>query len=508
MSTAAVELRGVSKQFGGVHALSAVDVRIRRGTVHALVGENGAGKSTLGKIVSGVHRPDAGEVLIDGEVVDLRSPRVALGHGVATIAQELSLLRDRSVLDNVLLGVEPNRFGVLRTRAARARFDELIARTGFGVEPDRIVGELRTAEQRVVEILRAVARDARVVVMDEPTAALFAEEARHLIETIKALRARGTTVVYVTHALEDVLECSDDVTVLGDGRVVDSVPAAGQTPTSLMTMMLGREVETAFPPRPAPESRGEVVLSLRGVSTAHVDDVTFDVRAGEIVGLAGLVGSGRTEVARAVFGADRLTSGTVEVRGRPVPPGSPATAIRAGIGMVPESRKTQGLLLDFPVVENITLPHLDRVSRMGVVAPAREDSLTAPLVESLDVRGLREGTRRQIPRNLSGGNQQKVMFAKWLLGEPQVLIVDEPTQGVDMGAKLAIYALLRRLTADGLAILMVSSEIEEIVGMSDRVLVMRGGRVVEELQGDEIAEERVMAAAFGTAVTTGSGGMG
>jgi simple sugar transport system ATP-binding protein/ribose transport system ATP-binding protein len=491
-----LELAGVAKRFGGVQALEGIDLEIGAGEIHALVGENGAGKSTLGKIIAGVHPADDGELRVDGRAVSYHSPRAALGDGLTMIAQEISLVPQRSVIENVFLGRESRRGGFVSTRRLRRRWSALEERTGFGIPPDALAGQLRLADQQKVEILRAIAREARLIVFDEPTAALAADESERLFQIIRTLREQGTAVVYVSHFLEEVLALVDRVTVLKDGRLIRTGAAADETPAKLVTAMLGRSLDLTFPDKRFPEPGAPAMLTVRGLSSAAlVDDVSFEVRAGEIVALAGLVGSGRSEVARAIFGADKRTAGEILLAGEPVAVRSPREAIRKGIALLPESRKDQGLIMGRTVRENVTLPHLEEVSRGASVNLGRERRATQAIIDDLDVRGAAGAP----VWTLSGGNQQKTMFAKWLLRPPKVLICDEPTRGVDVGAKLGIYELLARLAASGMAVLVISSEQEEVLGLAHRVLVMRGGRLVAELDGATATEEELMNAAFAAA---------
>jgi ABC-type sugar transport system ATPase subunit len=491
-----IEVRDAAKQFGGVRALDGVSVEIAPGSVHGLVGENGAGKSTLAKVIGGVLAPDAGELLVDGQAVRFRSPREALAAGIATIAQEIALVPGRSVLENVFLGIEPRRLGVVDRRALRRRFAALNERTGFGLDADVRVGALRTAEQQKVEIVRAIARDARLILMDEPTASLTGDETERLLTVVRALAAAGTAVVLVSHHLDEVLAVCERVTVMRDGHVVRSGPAGNETAQSLVTAMVGRAVDMTYPPKRPAADGAPVVLEARALSRAlAVSDVSLDVRAGEIVGLAGLVGSGRSEVARLIAGADRADAGEIRLDGAPVRLRHPRDAARRGIAMVPESRKEEGLLMMRSIRENATLATLPRFSRGGVVERQKERRYAQGLFERLDVRA--PGTSARVG-SLSGGNQQKVLFAKWLAIEPRMLIADEPTRGIDVAAKREIHGLIAELAAGGMGVLLISSEIEEVLGLAHRVLVMRGGRVVEELAGDEATEERVMRAAFAT----------
>jgi rhamnose transport system ATP-binding protein len=489
-----VEARGISKRFGGVQALDDVSITILAGEVHGLVGENGAGKSTLAKVIGGVHRPDAGELLVDGQPVSFHAPRDALDSGIATIAQEIALVPARTVLENVLLGIESNSAGVVRTRELRKRFDELNERTGFGLDPLAVVRTLRTAEQQKVEILRAIAREARLLLMDEPTAALTRDETDRLLDTVRALAAGGTAIVLVSHYLEEVLSVCDTVTSMRNGRLVRTAPASEETPEKLVSAMIGRDMSLEFPAKVQPPADAPVVLEVRGLTRGRdLQDVSLTVRAGEIVGLAGLVGSGRTEVARAIFGADHLDSGEIVFEGKPVTVKSPRQAARLGIAMLPESRKEQGLFMIRPVRENISIVDVRAISRIGVVERRNEGRRTGALADELDVR---TSSQEAMVTTLSGGNQQKVLFAKWLFRRPKLLIADEPTRGVDVGAKRQIYELLIGLAEEGMAILLISSEIEEVLGLSHRVLVMRTGRIVEEFVGDAATDEAVMTAAF------------
>jgi len=492
----AVEARGISKRYGGARALDDVSVSVAAGEIHALVGENGAGKSTLGKIVAGAVAADVGTILCDGEAVTFRSPRDAIRHGIALIHQELALAPAMSVQDNVFLGMELGRAGLVDRKAQRERLGELMARIGFEHDPSVRVETLRVADQQKAEILRALVRDARLIVMDEPTAALTRIEADRLLEITRDLRDEGVTVIYVSHILGDVLALADTVTVLKDGRHVKTSPAASETPDSLVTAMLGRSMDLVFPERVAPPSDRRVVLSVRDLSRPPAfADVSFDIRAGEIVGLAGLVGSGRTEIARAIFGAD-AANGTVEVDGRELRRRSPGAGIRRGIAMLPESRKEQGLVMMRPVTENVTIAHLDAVTKMGVLQMRRERRLVGEVLKDVDARA----ASHSMPVSaLSGGNQQKTAIAKWLVKTPKVLLADEPTRGIDVGAKRAIYELIAELARGGLGVLLISSELEEVLGLAHRILVLRSGRIVAELDGATADEEMVMRAAFGGA---------
>jgi simple sugar transport system ATP-binding protein/ribose transport system ATP-binding protein len=488
-----VELAGVSKHFGAVRALDAVSLSIARGSIHALVGENGAGKSTLGKIVAGVLAPDEGQLLLDGEEVVLRSPREALERGVATIAQELNVVGQLSVEDNVFLGAEPRGGGFVARRALRRRYEQLARDAGFDLPATALAGRLPPAEQQKVEILRALSRDAALIVMDEPTASLGAEETAKLHEIVRSLARSGRTVLLVSHFLREVLALADEVTVLRDGRVVRTSPAAEETEESLIHAMLGRPLTAAFPPKRVAAADAPAVLTVRDLHAPRVEGVSFAVRAGEIVALAGLVGAGRTELARAIFGAERPTAGSVELASGEPLSGGPRARLRAGVAMIPESRKDDGLLLGRSVNENVSLASLAGVSRYGFVRRGAERRRTREALDRWTVRAESPGSPVS---SLSGGNQQKLLFARMLLCGPRVLVADEPTRGVDVGARRAIYDLLASLADEGLGVLLISSELEEVLGLAHRVLVMRAGRIVGELAGEQMTESAVLGAAF------------
>jgi simple sugar transport system ATP-binding protein/ribose transport system ATP-binding protein len=464
--------------------------------VHALVGENGAGKSTLGRIVAGALAPDGGRIRLDGREVSFRSPREALDHGVAAIAQEPSIVPHLTVAQNVFLGAEPRNAGFIRRRRLDHAYAALAESAGFDLPGGMSAGRLRTSEQQKVEILRALSRDAQLIVMDEPTAALGAQETQHLHEIVLRLARAGRTIVLISHFLGEVLELADDVTVLRDGRLVKTAPTADETEASLVEAMLGRSLTSTFPTKNVPADNAPVVLSVRGLSAPGVEAATFDLRAGEILGLAGLVGAGRTELARAIFGAARIASGEV-VLGTGTPLGrNPRRSLRAGLALIPESRKDDGLLFLRSSLENATLSRLGALSTAGVVRRRRERRAGREVLERCGVRGASFSAPVSA---LSGGNQQKVLLARVLLCRPDVVIADEPTRGVDVGAKRAIYDFLTGLADEGLGVLLISSELEEVIGLSHRVLVMRRGRLVSELAGEAITEDAILAAAFADA---------
>ena len=485
-----LRMEGIRKEFPPVVALSDVTFSVRRGTVCALCGENGAGKSTLMKILAGVHAPDAGRIVLDGAERRFAGPADALAAGISMLYQELDLAGDLAVFENVFLGREIVR-GPLRRVDEEAEIRvvrELAERHGFPLDPLEPVSSLSAAQCQLVELLKAIHGGARLVVMDEPTSALSEAEAVRLFRIVRDLRASGVSVVYISHRLEEVLALADDVCVLRDGAVVFSAPAAGLDPATLVRHMVGREISQYYPPRPdAPP--GPVLFEARGLTTARVHDVSFAVREGEIVGLAGLVGAGRSETAEAIFGVDPLLSGEMLLGGRPLRVRGPADAIAAGVGYLTEDRARTGLCAGLPCSWNVALPNYPRLGMRFAVSPEREREAAANLGARMH---LKWGGPDAPASSLSGGNQQKLLVARWLLADSRLLVVDEPTRGIDVGAKAEIYALLRELAAAGKGILLISSELPELLGLSDRVLVMRGGRIAGELAGGDATPEAVM----------------
>ena len=476
-----------------MRALRDVSLTVEEGSIHGWVGQNGAGKSTLGRILGGEIRPDSGEIIVGGEAIAPRSPRDALHLGIVAVQQELTLVPQLSVLDNVFLGIESaSPLGLNRPEMTQT-YEGVAGQLGVAIAPTTRVGSLSVAQQQQIEIIRAIVRDARLIVFDEPTAALTGDQSRLLHETMRTLQSRGTTLVYVSHLLDDVLDVCETITVLRDGSVVRSTPADSETTESLIEAMLGRSLSRSFPVRQG-AAADEVVLRVENLSNPPLlRDLTLEVRAGEIVGLGGLVGSGRSEACRAIFGADRR-SGDIFVDSQLVQIRSPAQAIKNGIAMLPEDRKALGLHLARPVRENISLPHLRRFSRRGHLNRRSEIRATSEMLARL---GVRADAREAAAMTLSGGNQQRVLFAKWLLETPRILIADEPTRGIDVGAKRAIYELLLNLADNGIGILVVSSEFEELLGLCDRVVVLHQGVRAAELSRTELTEERLMNAAFG-----------
>jgi ABC-type sugar transport system ATPase subunit len=489
----AVRLVGISKRYSGTKAVDDVSLDVVAGTVHALVGANGAGKSTLGKIIGGVIRPDDGRMFVADREVKYTEPREARRDGIAVIAQELALVPYLSAMENIYLGIEPRRSGFVARRRLRQRYDELVAPWGFQLDRDAQVGALRSADKQKVEILRAVACDAQVIVMDEPTSSLTHVETERLHTMIRRLREGGKTIVYVSHFLDEVLDLADTVTVMRSGRLVRTAPAAQETEAGLVAGMFGEAADAEHFAKPK-GSEAPIALEVTGLRRRGVlHDVSLSVRAGEIVGLAGLVGSGRTELARAISGADPIDGGTIRVDGVDRRIRSPADAMNAGIAFLPESRKEDGLFMELTLAANTTFADMGVVSRLGILQRATERAKTRALLHSLSVDPPAPSAR---VANLSGGNQQKVLFARWLFRNPRVLILDEPTRGVDVAARAAIHRLINDLAREGAAVLLISSELEEVIGLAHRVLVMRRGAITEEFAADPPLGD-VMQATFG-----------
>nr|MCW2728999.1 sugar transporter ATP-binding protein [Aeromicrobium sp.] len=492
MATPLLEMRGIVKEFPGVRALDGVDLVVRAGEVHCLLGQNGAGKSTLIKVLAGAHGVDDGTILWEGEPVTFADPQAALRTGVATIYQELDLVDGLSVADNVFLGHESSRGGFTRNADMNRSARELLKTLGHPeIRPTREVGSLSAAGKQIVSMARALSRDAKVIVMDEPSAVLDPDEVKGLFRVVDDLRAAGTAIIYISHRLEEIRRIGDRLTVLKDGRTVAGDLPAKDTPTSeLITLMTGRTVSSVFPRRTTPLPAADPLLSVSGLGRAgEFADVSFDVRPGEIIGLAGLVGAGRSEIVETVFGARRAGHGTVTVDGHKLRNGAVDAAVAAGVGLCPEERKSQGLILDDAVYRNISLASLGRFSRYGVSTEGAERSAAREAARSVDVR---PDAPDRVIRTLSGGNQQKVVLARWLLRGCKVLLLDEPTRGVDVGARAEIYALVRQLADSGVAIVVVSSDIEEVLGLSDRVLVIADGAVVHDGPSDAIDASGVL----------------
>ncbi|MET9379262.1 sugar ABC transporter ATP-binding protein [Streptomyces sp. NPDC003035] len=486
-------MSAITKSFPGVRALDGVDLEVAPGEVHCLLGQNGAGKSTLIKVLAGAHQPDGGRITWRGAPVHLRSPIAAMRLGIATIYQELDLVEGLSVAENVHLGHEPTTAGfVVHGRAARASTSVLLERLGHPeIDPARLVGELSAAQRQIVSMARALSHDVRLIVMDEPSAALDPDEVDNLFRIVADLTADGVAVVYISHRLEEIRRIGDRVTVLKDGRAVAGGLPAASTPTrDIVALMTGRNVEYVFPPRPAEPSAAAPVLQVQGLSReGEFDPVDLELRPGEIVGLAGLVGSGRSEILETIYGARKATAGRVVVDGRTLRPGSVRDAVRAGLGLAPEERKAQGLLMLESVTRNVSVSTLARFSRAGWIDRHAEREAARTATRELSLRPDDPDARI---RTLSGGNQQKAVLARWLLRGCRVLLLDEPTRGVDVGARAELYAVIRRLADDGLAVLLVSSEVPEVLGLADRVLVLKEGRVVHTAPARELDEHRVL----------------
>ncbi|MGW2349871.1 sugar ABC transporter ATP-binding protein [Actinacidiphila glaucinigra] len=493
-TTPVLALEGVSKSFGAVRALRGVSLRLHAGEAHALAGENGAGKSTLIKTLAGVHRPDTGTVLLDGRPVEFHGPGDARDAGVAVIYQEPTLFPDLSVAENIFVGRQPRRsLGRVDHKAVREAAADLFRRLGVDLDPEQPARGLSIADQQLVEIAKALSFDARVLIMDEPTAALTGSEVSRLFGVVKSLREQGAAVLFISHRLEEIFALCQRVTTLRDGAWIASEPLDGLTEDDLVRRMVGRDLDELYPKQDA--EIGEVALSVRRLTREGVfTDVSFEVRRGEIVGLAGLVGAGRSEVARAIFGVDRRDAGEVVVDGKPLRGGAPSLAMAAGIALVPEDRRAQGLVMDMSIERNIGLTGFPATTKGGLMSRRAERSRALDWAVRLQVKYARLA---DVVGTLSGGNQQKVVLAKWLATAPEVLIVDEPTRGIDVGTKAEVHRLLSRLASEGVAVLMISSDLPEILGMADRVLVMHEGRLAAEIPRSEATEESVMAAATG-----------
>jgi ribose transport system ATP-binding protein len=503
--TPILEMRKIEKRFAGVRALKGVDFALGAGEVVALLGENGAGKSTLMKVLGGVHQPDSGEVLIDGAPARIRGVSDAARHGVGFIHQELNVLDNLDVAANVFLGREPTRGGPLRLVDRRRMEEETkkhLARLGLALAPDTPLSRLSIAQQQLVEIAKALSQDARVLIMDEPTSSLTLSETERLLEVVRELRSQGVAVIYISHRLGEVREIADRAVVLRDGANAGELARGEITHERMVRMMVGRDVES-FYQHPKGEKRPGY-FRVESLRTARYPDrqVKLDVGRGEILGLAGLVGAGRSEAAQAVFGVDRAVEAQLLLDGRPLVIRSPRDAIRYGVYLVPEDRRTAGLITEMPIRENVTLPSLGRYAPGGLISFGREREGSKEVCARLNVKA---PSVEALAANLSGGNQQKVVLAKWLALEPRVLIFDEPTRGIDVGAKAEIYELMRKLAEAGVAIVMISSDMEEVVGVSDRVAVMHEGRVTGVLEREDCTEENIMRLAVGGHGADGAG---
>ncbi len=491
-----LEMEGVSKSFPGVQALNNVQLKVRPGTVHALMGENGAGKSTLMKVLIGMYAMDSGSILFKGKPVVIKDTETALKMGISMIHQELSPVPYMSVAENIFLGREPaNRMGVIDKKQMMAQTRKLLADLNLDINPASLMKDLSIANTQMVEIAKAISYDSSLVIMDEPTSAITEREVDHLFQIIRSLKARGVAVIYITHKMDEVFKIADEVTVFRDGKHVATVKAAETTRNSLISMMVGRELTNLFPKEEA--TVGEVVLSVRNLTRqGKVYDVSFDLRRGEILGLAGLMGAGRTEVIEGIFGIYKLDAGEIYVKGKKVAIKAPGDAIRHGMALLTEDRKLTGIMGVLPVRDNMVIASLAGYGRSGLLNLRLINQICTQEKTRLDIK---TPSMEQLIKNLSGGNQQKVLVSRWLLTTPEILILDEPTRGIDVGAKAEIHRLMSLLAREGKAIIMISSELPEILGMSDRILVMHEGHLTGEFERKDATQENIMRAATGDA---------
>ena len=489
-----IEMRGIDKSFGSNQVLKQAGFTLESGEVHALMGENGAGKSTLMKILTGVYTKDAGTVLVDGKEVNYKNPQEAEKAGIVFIYQELNVMFDLTVEENLFMGKEIHgRFGICDKKAMQKKAQEALNILGVNISPKTVMAELSVGQQQMVEICKALMADAKVIIMDEPTAALTQSETVALFKVIESLRKKGVSMVYISHRMEEIFELCDRITVLRDGSYIGVKNIPETNMNEIVKMMIGREIGERYPSRNV--KIGKEVLKVKGLTrkgTFH--DVNFSVRAGEVLGVSGLMGAGRTEIMQAIFGNLSYESGTIEIDGKEVKISNPRQAMEHGIGFITEDRKTEGLMLDKSIRENISLCNLRRISKSSVISREAEKNMVAEAIKDLHIKCF--GSYHEC-NNLSGGNQQKVVLAKWILTNPKILILDEPTRGVDIGAKKEIYSIINKLAAQGVAIIMVSSELPEVLGMSDNIMVVREGEVRGIISYEEANQERVMTLATG-----------
>ena len=489
------DLRKVSKAFPGVQALDDVSLSIDTGEIHALIGENGSGKSTLAKCIAGVHQPETGQLLHNGQVVELFHPLEAQEHGVATIYQEFSLVPTLSVAENIFLGkpLSKSRFGGIDWEAMRKQTSEILDQLSIHIEPDAIVRNLSVAEQQLIEIAKAMSMDSSLLIMDEPTAALGLLETKRLQDLIRHLAGQGKAILYISHRLDEVFQIADRISVLKDGRLVGTNPTADLEMNDVIKMMIGLEIGQHYPKEV--NVTPELCLEVHNISTeAGVEDVSFDIRVGEVFGLGGMVGAVRTEIAQAIFGLDELVSGEIVLSGKPLQIKSPSMAIKSGIGLVPENRKEDGLFFNFNGAPNITLSRLDLILQGFFLNLRKEEQAGREYIDELNI------TPTALERSvqfLSGGNQQKVVIARWLFSQAKLLIFDEPTQGVDIGAKIEVYRVMNELTAQGISVLLISSDYPELLAMSDRVAIVRDGQILHISDADKLSEHRLLSIASG-----------
>ncbi|HIX98951.1 sugar ABC transporter ATP-binding protein [Faecalicatena contorta] len=489
-----IEMRGIDKSFGGNAVLKEAGFLLDHGEIHALMGENGAGKSTLMKILTGVYTKDAGQVIVDGQEVYYKNPQEAEKAGIVFIHQELNVLFDLTVEENMFLGKEIHgRFGVCDKKAMRAEVRKILDRLGVSIDPQQRMSELSVGQQQMIEIAKALMVDAKVIIMDEPTAALTQSETEVLFQVVRSLKEKGVSIVYISHRMEEIFELCDRITVLRDGSYIDTKRIQDTDMNDVVKMMIGREIGERYPLREA--SIGEVVFKVEGLTCPGVfKDVSFEVHAGEVLGVSGLMGAGRTEIMQAIFGNMPHVTGKLFLNGEEIHNHNPGQAMKNGIGFITEDRKTEGLMLEESIRKNISLANLGRISRRGVLRKKEERELVQKGIEELHIKCF--GPEHECGR-LSGGNQQKVVFAKWIYTDPKVLILDEPTRGVDIGAKKEIYNIINDLAAKGVAIIMVSSELPEVLGMADRIMVVREGLVRGILSKEEADQENIMILATG-----------
>lgn len=489
-----VEMDHITKSFGGVHALKNVSLKVNPGEIHALVGENGAGKSTLMKILSGAYQKDGGSIKIDGVPVNIISPYIGRKLGIGIIYQEFALAPDLTVAENIFLGRLSSGKGMINWSRLYKKAEELIRSVGFSMSPQTIVGELSVAYQQVVEIAKALSENVKILILDEPTAVLAPREVEHLFQVLAKLKQRDVSIIYISHRLDEVFKIADQITVIKDGAVMGTVLPDEVTSADVIGMMIGRKLTTMFPKREC--DIGEQIFRVERLSRGRkVNDVSFTLKAGEVLGVAGLVGSGRTEVVRAIFGADPKETGEIWLGNRLLKIKSPRDAVKYGIGLVPENRKEHGVILSFSIRANVTMPNLKKLLNwLGNIRHATEKTIAKDLIQKLDIKT--NGTETEVAA-LSGGNQQKVALAKWFNTDCKIIILDEPTRGVDVGAKVEIYHLINELARNGMGIIVISSEMMEIIGICDRVIVMNQGRVMGELCKEELTEENIMRLAIG-----------
>ena len=489
-----LEMKGIDKQFGGNYVLKDAGFELADSEIHALMGENGAGKSTLMKILTGVYTRDAGTVFVNGKEVSYKNPQEAEADGIVFIYQELNVLRDLTVEENMFLGKEIHgMFGVCNRKEMRAKVREILGTLGVSIRPEQKMEELSVGQQQMVEIAKALMVDAKAIIMDEPTAALTNSETEILFDVVRKLKSQGVSIIYISHRMEEIFELCDRITVLRDGKYIDTKKISETDMADVIRMMIGREIGERFPERE--HEVGDVVFEVKGLNCEGVfKDINFDVKAGEVLGVAGLMGAGRTEIMQAIFGNMAHVTGQILINGEAARIKTPIDAMAHGIGFITEDRKTEGLMLDDSIRKNISIANLNKVSRKGVMSKESEKSLIQKAIEDLMIKCT---SSEHVCNNLSGGNQQKVVFSKWISTDPKILILDEPTRGVDIGAKKEIYGIINRLAAEGVAIIMVSSELPEVLGMSDRIMVIHEGRITGIIENDNTTQEDVMILATG-----------